>query len=267
MKDHLDAHVTLCAGHAVGCLDDHERRHLVEHLALGCESCATILEDFRRAVLTLARSVPPTQPSRALRARVMSDALLAAEQRVRDSDSGTRVLEVKSTQALSWKGWGALYLAVVLAAVAGIAWLEVRRLHADLTEAEALVNRLSRTYVAETYWSVVLTSPAARVANLAPTAPAWPAAAGRANFDPATGRALVVCSRLPAGEYALWGRTGSGWCRLASLRPDGQGTAVARVERAGDSSLGALALSQEPSGAVEAGGPVGPIVLRGEFGR
>ncbi|TFG89283.1 MAG: hypothetical protein E4H17_00935, partial [Gemmatimonadales bacterium] len=174
MRDHIDAHVTLCAGHAVGCLDDHERRHLLEHLALRCEPCATSLEAFRRAVLVLARSVPLSRPSRALRARVMSDAILAAEQRVRDSDAGTRVLEVQSTQALSWKGWGFLYLAVVLAAVAGLAWLEVQRLRADLTDTQNLLNRLSQKYATETYWSDVLTSPAARVANLAPTATAWP---------------------------------------------------------------------------------------------
>jgi hypothetical protein len=251
----------------VGCLDDREHRQVLDHVAVGCEPCAVALADFRRAVLTLARSAPPTQPGRALRARVMSDALLAAEQRGRDADSGTRALEVQPTRALSWKGWGALYLAGVLAVAAGIAWLEVRRLHADLAEVQALMNRLSQTYAAETQWGVVLTSPAARVANLAPAAPAWPAVTGRANFDPASGRALVACSRLPAGDYVLWGRTGSGWRRLASLRPDGQGTAVARIERAGDASLTALALSQESSNGARAIGPAGPIVLRGEFGR
>jgi hypothetical protein len=264
MKDHLDAHVTLCASHAVGCMDDRERHDLLDHLALSCEPCTTALEKFRRAVLVLARSVPLSRPSRALRTRVMSDALLAVEQRVRGSDAGTSVLEVRSTQALSWKGWGFLYLAIVLAVVAGLAWLEVRRLHTDLAEAQNTLNRLSQKYAAETYWSDVLTSPAARVANLAPAAIAWPAAHGRANFDPTTGRALVMCSGLPAGDYVLWGRVTSGWRRLGSVRPDEKGTAVARLEHAGDATLAALALLRVPaSGATSAG----PVVLRGEFGR
>jgi anti-sigma-K factor RskA len=267
MNDHLDAHLTLCASHAVGCMDDRERRHLLEHLALRCEPCATALEEFRRAVLVLARSVPLSRPSRALRTRVMSDALLAVEQRIRDSDAGTRVLEVRSSQALSWKGWGFLYLAIVLAVVAGIAWLEVQRLRVNLAETGILLNRLSQKYAAETYWSDVLTSPAVRVANLAPAAIAWPAVHGRANFDPATGRALVMCSSLPAGDYVLWGRDGSGWRRLGSVRPDQKGTAVARLEHIGDTTLAALALSLEPPNGAASAGPAGPVVLRGEFGR
>jgi hypothetical protein len=267
MKEHFDGHVTLCAGLAVGCLDDRERREIADHLALGCGTCADALEGFRRATLTLARSVAPTQPGRALRARVLADALLTAEQRGGAAGAGGRVLEVHTGHAMSWKGWGALYLAVVLAVLAGIAWLEVRRLHGEIAEAQALMDRLARTYATESHWSVVLTSPAARVAVLAPAASAWPAAAGRANFDPATGRALVVCRGLPAGEHVLWGRTGAGWRRLASLRPDGQGGAVARIESAGDASLTTLALSQEPSDVATAAGPAGPVVLRGEFGR
>lgn len=267
MSDHLDAHVALCAGHAVGCLDDRERRHLLEHLALGCEPCATALERFRRAVLVLARSAAPSRPGRALRARVMSDAVLAVEQRVRDSEPGNRVLQVRSTQALSWKGWGFLYLALVLAGVAGFAWVEVRHLKADLAETESLLERLSQKYAAETYWSNVLTSPALRVADLAPASIAWPAVRGRASLDPATGRALVLCDHLPAGDYVLWGRGGSGWRRLASLRPGGNGSAVARLEQVGGAPLEGLALSREPADGAALAGPAGPVVLRGEFGR
>jgi anti-sigma-K factor RskA len=267
MKDHDDAHVTQCAGLAVGCLDDGERRHLLEHLAQRCEPCATALDAFRRAALVLAGSAPPSRPGRALRTRVMSDALLAVEQRVGSSEGGARVLKVHATRALSWKGWGFLYLALVLAVVAGLAHLEVRHLRADLAEARNLLDRLSQKYAAETYWSNVLTSPALRVAHLASASPAWPAVHGRASLDPATGRALVLCDNLAAGDYVLWGRGGSGWRRLASIRPGQNGTAVARLEHLGDGNVEGLALSREPAGGTASAAPAGPVVLRGEFGR
>ena len=43
MNVHRDQHLELCAGLALGVLDDEERRAIEQHLATGCAACETEL--------------------------------------------------------------------------------------------------------------------------------------------------------------------------------------------------------------------------------
>ncbi len=69
-----DRFLDLCAGHAVGSLDEADCRRLEEHLAGGCAECEGALADFGATVTFLAASVPPAAPPAAVRARLLAQA-------------------------------------------------------------------------------------------------------------------------------------------------------------------------------------------------
>ncbi|MGQ0614618.1 MAG: anti-sigma factor domain-containing protein [Planctomycetaceae bacterium] len=64
----------LCAGYAVGSLDEADCRRLEEHLAGGCAECDAALADFGATVTFLAASAPPAAPPEAVRARLLAQA-------------------------------------------------------------------------------------------------------------------------------------------------------------------------------------------------
>jgi hypothetical protein len=269
MNGHTLEHDRLCAGLALGILEEREQPQLAAHRADGCPACDAALERQRRAVLALADALPTRMPPPSLRARVLADAKVHLEARAMEADAAHRPLQVKLEPTLSWKGWAFLYLATVLGVTTLVCALQVRALRAELqaqrAEAQALLARLGQQYADEAPWGHLALAPGARVAALAPAAAGG--ASGHALFDPASGRMVVSCGGLavPAGRLpVLWGGDATGTRRLAVLGADGAGRLSARIERAGGAALRRLAITLEPAGA-PAAAPTAPIALAGDL--
>jgi hypothetical protein len=269
MSGHLEGHATLCAGYAIGCLDDRERSNLAGHLLTRCAPCTAALEEDRAAVRILARSAPRSTPGRGLRARVLADALLAIEAHAAQIDAGSRSLEVRSSPMLTWQGWGFLYLALVLGMLALAAWGDARSTRAELAATRSLMTRLSQTYALETRWNDAMFSPRTRAVVLQPPAGAARGAQGHVSFDPASGRTVLFVRGLQPGrgDVVLWGARAAGWRRLSPVTLDANGAALLRLEHAADPTLTGFALSLEPPGAGGATAPAGALLLQGELAR
>ena len=49
MSEHREEHIDLCAGYALGSLDEADLERIDQHLAEGCEHCEAALADFSTA--------------------------------------------------------------------------------------------------------------------------------------------------------------------------------------------------------------------------
>ena len=275
MSRHLDEHLDLCAGYALDSLDAADRARLLEHLSEGCEVCEAALRDFGAATVLLASSAPPARPSPALRARVLAAAESTAvgEGAVREGEAregGARVIKLEPRRAPRWTGlaWAA---AAAFAAVAGFLGWETARLGQQVRESHDRLARLEQQVAEERRWADVLSAPEARIALIAPTAAGAPELRGRATYDPATRRAVLVFEHVQAQaghDYELWAIRGAAPRALGLIRPDASGRAVLRLDDAGDpATLNAFAVSLEPEGgAPTPDAPTGPVVMLGKLG-
>lgn len=266
MSPHRDEHLDLCAGYALGCLDERDRAQLDRHLSEGCELCERALREFSIGATLLAGSLPAGTPGPALRDRVLIAAGSlrpggpGAEPRADERSPGAgKVIPIQRRRTVSvWPalGWA---VAAAFAITTVVFWSRIESMRSDLFRAQE-----------EQRWSALLNAPGARVALLGRT-PRGPAALhGRAVMDPTTRRAVLVLegARVPAGrDYELWAIRGSGAHALGLVRPDARGHAVLRIEDVGDpATIGAFAVSLEPrGGAPTADAPTGPVILLGKI--
>src|SRR5262245_57339171 len=113
VSERHDELLELCAGYAIGSLDDSDRARLEAHLSAGCAECEAALADFSAATVALAASVPAAFPSAALRARVLEEARVtpvedAAEpeaKHLRPTRETGRVVELPRRRVSAWT-WG-----------------------------------------------------------------------------------------------------------------------------------------------------------------
>lgn len=289
MSAHKEEMIELCAAYALGTIEDRDRKRLEAHLAEGCSECEIALRGFGYGSTLLAASAPRVLPMPGLRDRVLAavDAEGAPEggrvtgHGARDrghggsgssgSSGAATILPMKRPGRpgwFAWAGWGA---AAVLLITSGTFYESTGRLRAILRAREADLNGTARDLAVERQWGGVLTSPIARIADLAPVAPTAGEAGGirgRAVYDPATRRAVVVLSNAAAPDsqsYELWALRGLMPADLGVIHPDEHGAAVLRLESVGEpTTLTAFAVSLEPKGGASAkSAPSGPVVLMG----
>jgi anti-sigma-K factor RskA len=269
---HRDEHLEMCAGFALGSLDEEDRRILERHLAEGCPECEAALADFSSSVLALAASSPLATPSGALRARVM-DAVehesggTSVERPRRDE---RRVVPLPPRR-VSWTSWAWAAAAAALALVSALQWNAAERLRADLETQRRQLVEAERRLAEERRWAEVMSAPDARVADLALTPAGVQALRARAVYDPRTRSAVLVFENFapPAGkEYELWAMRPDGVASLGLIKTDDQGRATMRLENLEPADkLSGFAVSLEAEGgSPNPRAPTGPVVMVGKLG-
>jgi anti-sigma-K factor RskA len=264
---HRDEYIDLCAGYALGSLDEGDRARLERHLAEGCEACEKALRDFSIGAQLLAGSLPAEPVGSALRDRVM---IAAGSTRqgippVPEGEGGdggertpAKVIKLdrpRRTSAFPALGWA---VAAGFAIAAALFWSKLETARTDLAKLRD-----------EQRWAAVMNAPGARLAQLAPTPQAAAPLKGRAYVDPASGRAVLVLEgvQAPQGrDYELWAIRGGAPRSLGLVHADAAGHAVMHLENVGDpATLAAFAVSLEPKGgAPTPDAPTGPVVLVGK---
>ena len=288
MSEHTDDHLELCAAYAVGSIDPKDRQLLAEHLADGCLECEVALADFESSTVLLAASAPSVAPRPGLRARVLAAAEKAKTEPERpverpkpESTPGrveARAIPMPTivTPKMTMPPWSWMAAAAAFAVTTVILAMITIGMGGKLGEMKKEVesNRdalasISQQLELERQWSSVLSAPDARTAVLNPTAGSGLyAARGRATFDPASQRAVLVFENLktpPGRAYELWAIVGSTPVSLGVIPTDNDGGAILRVENAGDpNQLNAFAVSIEPpGGSGNPNSPSGPLVMVG----
>jgi len=259
VSTHREEHLELCAGYALGCLDERDRRELEAHLAGGCSVCEQELRRLGAVAVALAAAAPRMKAPAALRGRVL-DAI--------GSEPNVVPLPRRRTPALTW-AWAAA--AMMLTALGVFQWRATQRLERELEASRTETERLRRGLTEERRWADLSASPRAVSIPLAPT-PAGPADLhARVTYDPESHRALIVCVHFtpPSDkDYQLWAILKSGPSSLGLVHADPLGNAVIRVPDVGDpAALEAFAVSLEAKGgAPTPHAPAGAVVMVGKVG-
>ncbi|HYJ32085.1 MAG TPA: anti-sigma factor [Candidatus Binatia bacterium] len=283
MSAHKEEMVELCAAYALGTIEEKDRKRLEAHLADGCAECETALREFGYGATLLAASAPRVLPLPGLRERAF--AALSSEEGAPQPGTrergaavsggsgaeGAKVLRLPRKGRPGWFAWTGWIAAAILLVSSGTFYESTGRLRAILRAREADLNSTARDLAVERQWSGVLASPIARVADLAPPAPLAGETSGirgRAVYDPASRRAVIVLTNAAAPDsqsFQLWALRGLSPTSLGVIHPDEHGAAVLRLESAGEpTTLTAFAVSLEPKGGSPARtGPSGPVVLMG----
>jgi anti-sigma-K factor RskA len=258
VSEQHERYVDLCAAAALGSIDRVDRELLEEHLASGCAECEAALADFSGVVALLAASVPPAQPSPALRGRV-----LEAAAQTRQTPAALELRPQRRAAGVRWLP-SALAAGLAVAAIAG--WSRVSDLAGRLGAAEQSLAETRRRLDEEQSWAALLGSTSTCVVPLQLTADGRGDLRARAIYEPVTQRAVVLVDKLKAPDgraYQLWAIHGSQPQSLGLIRTDAAGHAVLRLERLGDKA-NAFAISLEPAGgAPTSDKPTGPVVLLG----
>ncbi|HET7497941.1 MAG TPA: anti-sigma factor [Candidatus Eisenbacteria bacterium] len=283
-KEHKEEMIELCAAYALGTIEEKDRKRLEAHLAEGCPECETALREFGYGATLLAASAPRVLPLPGLRERALAAVTSeqgAAEHGTRDrgaavpggsgAPGAAKVLRLPRTGRPGWFAWTGWIVAAVMIISSGTFYESTGRLRAILRAREADLNGTARDLAVERQWGGVLTSPIARVADLAPAAPLAGETSGirgRAVYDPATRRAVVVLTNATAPDsqsFQLWAVRGLSTTSMGVIHPDEHGAAVLRLESAGEpTTLTAFAVSLEPKGgSPDKTAPSGPVVLMG----
>jgi anti-sigma-K factor RskA len=164
----------------------------------------------------------------------------------------------------AWAAAAALLAATVLG------WMTSTRLRQETETLRQELAGARRELAEKQEMLAVLGSPEARTAELAATPGAAAALRARATYDPRTKSAVLVFQGLVAPvehDFELWAVRGGQVASLGVIHTDAQGSAIVRVQVAGDSSgLDAFAVSLEKKGG--SGSPTapgGPVVLLGKL--
>ena len=276
--NHREEHLALCAGYAIGALDEAERRVLEQHLAEGCPDCEAELRRLGDGVTALAASAPPYAPPPALKARVLERVRTEGVDRaLRAVPQGSRVLPLKPRRAasLTWV-WAAA--AGVLAATSVGLWRITDRLNGELvaarqsldTQRQELAEK-DRQLTEQQRWSDMLGGAGTRVVDMKLTPQGNAVLKARAIYDPQSRRAMIVFTNFtpPVGsDYELWALRDGKPASLGVIHPDASGRAMMKLGDTGDPAhLGAFAVSLEKAGGSSSRtAPDGPVVMVGMLG-
>lgn len=268
MSGHRDQHLEMCAALVVGCLDEADRLELEAHREGGCPECEAEIARLAAVLPMIASAAPASAPPVALRARVL-DAV--RREGAAGGPSVAKVTQLTPRRRPSYAIWAWAAAAVVLAVVAGTVWQTNRALRATMASREAELGRLHARIEELGRWAALLDSPDAKVVDLTLTPAGAAALRGRATFDRASGRAIIVFENVvpPAGsDYELWAIRGTGPASLGLIHADAAGRAVIKLNGLDHpAGLQAFAVSLEHAGgSPNPNAPSGPVVMLGKFG-
>jgi anti-sigma-K factor RskA len=295
VSEHREEHLDLCAGYALGALDDGDRRRLEAHLAEGCPQCEAALADFASGATALARSLPLAHPSAMLRARVLEAARAerstVAGERLADDAPGAagerggaepgrgragaepsrgRVvkLEPRRAPAFQWV-WAAAAAAFAIASV--VLWNQGEAMRSELAQNRGHLTDLQRRLADDRRLLEVLGAPGVKVAEMQLTPGGVAELKAHATYDPKSRSAVIAFDNFtaPSGhDYELWALEARGVTSLGVIKVDANGHALIRLENVGEpDTLAGFAVSLEAAGgSADKHKPGGPVVMAGKFG-
>lgn len=263
MNAHTEEHLDLCAGHVLGNLYEGESKKWVEHVTIGCAQCESALERFSEAALLVAHAAPLSPPPAALRAKVLSDALLASA----TQSAGERIHEPPRPLILRTgigiTGWICVYLIATIAGLVIYYNMQLGKMKDDQLALQQQLTRVSAQMVEAARWEPAIAGSSSRMLTLRPVRPGE---SGRATvfLDPASRRSVVTTAELPqaGGQLVAWAIGDAGPVPLGFLTPDRAGNALLRAEPpAGGTAIRGFMISRERSGVL----PLAPgeVVLQG----
>jgi anti-sigma-K factor RskA len=121
--------------YALGALEGGERRALESHAA-SCAECARKLAEAQGRIALLAFAAPRTEPSPAVKERLLRAARGAASREARQQ--GRAVPE--SQRAPSWWTWSLAAAAVVLAVASVVLWYQNKQLDRQLADMRIMMD-------------------------------------------------------------------------------------------------------------------------------
>jgi hypothetical protein len=212
-----EAYKELLAASALSALDGEDARSLELHLEQ-CDDCRRELLDCQETAALIALSTKPVEPSAAIRQTVLTSVHREAGRRERDDAGavGTKAAALVLPFAQS-RGSGRRYygsfgtIAASLVFVASLialftVWQQNRSAKAELARLKTEMSRTNDQLARERAVVALLTSPGARMTELAGTEVARDARAMLA-YDK-TGHAMLMAKGLPAAPngmaYQLW---------------------------------------------------------------
>jgi anti-sigma-K factor RskA len=269
---HRAEHLELCAGWALGCLDEADREAIEAHLAGACPECESELEALQGGVRRLAACVGPVAPPAALRPRTLAAAAAEPRDAAETSPPGRgRAILRGPRPRVSYAPWAWAAAAAVLAVAGFFAFRSAERLRNELAVTRVALENSAREAAEARRWAALLESPTARTVLMTPTPQGLAILRARALYDPGSRRAVIVFENIaaPAGtDYQLWALRGAGVASLGLVHADAAGRAIVRLEDAGDpATLAGFAVSLERAGgSSKSDAPEGPVVLAGKFG-
>jgi anti-sigma-K factor RskA len=245
---------------ALSALDAAEARPFDDHLSQ-CDECRLELQEWEATAAAMAMSADPMEPSPEVRERILDE--------VR-KELSARVVPFPATTRNIWTSFGSLgaIAAVVLvtALIVGliVLWRQNRAAQQELRTVSAQVDTAQKDLERLNRFFTLVTSPGAKVMELAGTSEASGATAKLA-FDQA-GHAMLVARglpRVPQGkEYQLWFIvSGKPPVPGKTFAPDDTGNATS-IDHIPATALNAdvFAITLEPAGGVSA--PTSAIYLR-----
>ena len=245
---------------ALSALDAAEARALNDHLS-ECDECRRELQEWEATAASMAFSANPMEPSPKVRERILDE--------VRNEVSDSQVIPFRSATRNIWTSFGSLgaMAAVVLvtALIAGLVvlWRQNRAAQAELRTMAAQLEKTQKDLDRSNEFFKIVTSPGARVMELAGT-PQASGATAKLAYDK-TGHAMLVAHGLPGvpqgKEYQLWFIvSGKPPMPGNSFAPDDKGSATS-TDQMPEPALDAdvFAITLEPAGGVES--PTGAMYL------
>ncbi|HVF66731.1 MAG TPA: anti-sigma factor [Pyrinomonadaceae bacterium] len=276
----------LLALEAAGALEAGERERLDAHLS-SCEECRAELRELSDAAASLAYTVAPVAPPRAMRARVLqsvraADTSEAASRAVDPSESKGADLRGLLGRFSLWQilgarpslafGTAAALVAVAALGITTVALLnrnsalsrEVAQLYDRLRDAQTETTGVRTQLAGARDLNEILSSPDARVTQLAGKGEGASARATLA-YERTTGRAVILTSGLPpapAGKaYQLWLIADNRKMPGGTFKTDTQGRARMSDRLPAGEANPTFAVTLEREGGVPA--PEGEIYLIG----
>jgi anti-sigma-K factor RskA len=252
---HTEEHLDLCAGYALGTLDDVSRRRLEDHLREGCAECEAALRDFGAATTALAATAPAAVPSAGLRNRVLTSAQNEPRGVVKRRGVPMAVTGVLAAASIVF------FVTTVLL------WTQVRKLSGEQTALRTRLDSVEQELADARSSVAFVTGVGTECFDLAATGAGDSTVAARGCFSKSSGETLLVLDNAtaPTGkDFELWVLHGDKPTSLGLVRADAQGHAVVHVAALANApGVTAFAISEEAAGGSTQPGPAGPVISVG----
>jgi anti-sigma-K factor RskA len=268
----------LISAHALVALERQEEQALNEHLA-ECAVCRNELDRWRETAASLALTADRVEPSPQVRAKIFkqieaerreSNSVSAEEEISKKSIGGAHVLPFKQAPKNVWSSFGSLgaiaasliFVGLLVSLI--VLWQQNRAARAELARIAAEMQRTQEQLAREHEALQLITTPGAKMAELAGTRMA-PGASAKLAYD-RSGHAMLMAKGLPptpSGKaYQLWYIVGNKPMPGKVFTTDEAGNGTLQDQMPAVAHDGAVfAITLESTGGTQS--PTGPIYLSG----